>query len=252
MSVLRSRGVALWRIVRALVHVLRGVWLVRSEFGRLKPDECVLLVREWSQQMLRIMGVELVVRGTPPLRGPVMLVSNHISWLDIVVLDAACPARFVSKADVKHWPVLGALSTGAGTLYIERENRRDAMRVVHQMADALRAHDTVAVFPEGTTGDGQTMLPFHANLIQAAISAHAPVVPVALGFVDAASGARSDAPLFIGDTTLLESLWSTLRASGLRAVVTFGEPQTADGRDRRAWAQDLRTAVGGLQAKEQA
>jgi 1-acyl-sn-glycerol-3-phosphate acyltransferase len=176
----------------------------------------------------------------------VLLVANHISWLDILVMNAAHPARFVSKADVKHWPVLGALITGAGTLLIERESRRDAMRVVHQMADGLRAHDTLAVFPEGTTGDGQSLLPFHANLIQAAISAHAPVQPVALKYVDGPSGARSDAPLFIGDTTLLQSIWSTLRARGLRSVVTFGEAQVANERDRRTWAADLRESVAGL------
>jgi 1-acyl-sn-glycerol-3-phosphate acyltransferase len=235
-----------WRLLRAVGHVLHGLWVIRTEFARLTPDACALLVREWSRQMLAILGVELVLRGTPPERGPMLLVANHISWLDILVMNAAYPARFVSKADVKHWPVLGALITGAGTLYIERESRRDAMRVVHQMADALKARDTVAVFPEGTTGDGRELLPFHANLIQAAISAHAPVMPVALDFVDGASGQRSDAPLFIGDTTLLQSIWSTLLAVGLQAVVVYGAAQTADGRDRRTWAQDLRSAIADL------
>ncbi|MFM6986749.1 MAG: lysophospholipid acyltransferase family protein [Hydrogenophaga sp.] len=232
-----------------MAHVLSGLWTIRSEFGRLTPDACALLVRTWSCQMLAIMGVELVVRGTPPVHGPVLLVANHISWLDILVMNAARPARFVSKANVKAWPLLGSLVTGAGTLYIERENRRDAMRVVHQMAGALKAGDTVAVFPEGTTGDGRDLLPFHANLIQAAISAHAPVMPVALDFVDAASGQRSDAPLFVGDTTLLQSIWSTLRAVGLQAVVHYGAAQNADGRDRRAWAQDLRIAVNDLRRR---
>ncbi|MDP2408059.1 MAG: lysophospholipid acyltransferase family protein [Hydrogenophaga sp.] len=238
--------VAAWRAVRALAHVLGGLWTIRSEFGRLTPAQCELLVREWSRQMLRILGAELVVRGTPPAHGPVLLVANHVSWLDILVMNAAQPARFISKADVKHWPVLGALITGVGTLYIERENRRDAMRVVHQMVERLRAHDSIAVFPEGTTGDGRALLPFHANLFQAAISANAPVLPVALAFVDAASGQRSDAPLFIGDTTLLASLWSTLRASGLQAVVYYGEPQFCQGRDRRAWAQDVRAEVAQM------
>lgn len=242
----RSHLSAAWRLLRAVGHVLRGLWVIRTEFGRLTPDACALLVRTWSRQMLAILGVELVLRGHAPERGPVLLVANHISWLDILVMNAAHPARFVSKADVKHWPVLGALITGAGTLYIERESRRDAMRVVHQMADALKAGDTVAVFPEGTTGDGRDLLPFHANLIQAAISAHAPVMPVALDFVDGSSGQRSDAPLFIGDTTLLQSIWSTLRAVDLQAVVHHGAPQTVDGRDRRAWAQDLRSAIAEL------
>ena len=237
---------AVWRALRALAHVLRGLWTIRTEFGRLTPAQTQLVVREWSRGMLRIMGVELVVRGEVPTHGPLLVVANHLSWLDILVMNAARPSRFVSKADVQRWPLLGSLITGAGTLYIERESRRDAMRVVHQMAAALQAHDTVAVFPEGTTGDGRELLPFHANLIQAAISAHAPVMPVALDFVDAASGQRSDAPLFVGDTTLLQSIWSTLRAVGVQAVVHYGPAQTADGRDRRAWAQDLRSAVNDL------
>jgi 1-acyl-sn-glycerol-3-phosphate acyltransferase len=242
----RSSLAAAWRIGRAIVHVLRGLWIIRSEFGRLTPDACQLVVREWSRRFLDILGVELVVRGTPPTQGPGLLVANHISWLDILVMDAAHPARFVSKADVKAWPVLGSLVAGAGTLFIERESRRDAMRVVHQMADALRGRDFLAVFPEGTTGDGQTLLPFHANLIQAAISADAPVLPVGLSFLDGHTGQRSDAPLFIGDTTLLQSLWATLRATRVQAVVHFGTPQHGDGRDRRAWAQDLRETIIGL------
>lgn len=237
---------AIWRAVRALGHVLRGLWIIRSEFARLTPAQTQLLVREWSRQMLRIMGVELVVRGTPPATGPVLLVANHVSWLDILVMNAAHPARFVSKSDVKHWPVLGALITGAGTLYIERESRRDAMRVVHHMAERLQAQDILAVFPEGTTGDGRSLLPFHANLFQAAIAVHAPVLPVALAFVHAATGQRHDAPTFIGDTTLVASIWTTLRASGVQAVVSYGEPQTADGRDRRAWAMALQGEIGEM------
>lgn len=242
----RSRTAAAWRIVRAIGHVLRGLWIIRSEFGRLSPDASNLLVREWSRQMLAIMGVELVIKGTPPAHGPLLLVANHISWLDILVMNAAHPARFVSKADVKGWPLLGSLVTGAGTLYIERESRRDAMRVVHQMADALRARDVLAVFPEGTTGDGRDLLPFHANLIQAAISAHAPVLPVGLSFINGHNGQHSDAPLFVGDTTLLQSIWSTLRATGVQAVVHYGTPQHAEGRDRRTWTQALREAVQSL------
>ena len=242
----RSPLVALWRLLRGTNHVLRGLWIIRREFDRLTSSQRDLVVREWSRQMLRIMGVTLVVRGTPPARGPVLLVANHISWLDILVMDAAHPARFVSKADVKRWPVLGALITGAGTLYIERESRRDAMRVVHQMAAALLGDDTLAVFPEGTTGDGGELLPFHANLIQAAISAEAPALPVALQYLDGVSGERSDAPLFVGETTLLQSVWRTLRADGLQACVHFGEPQTADQRERRTWAADLQQAVGAM------
>lgn len=233
-------------MVRAVGHVARGLWTIRSEFGRLPPQACHLLVREWSRQMLTIMGVELVVKGTPPAHGPLLVVANHISWLDILVMNAALPARFVSKADVQGWPLLGALVTAAGTLYIERQSRRDALRVVQQMVDALRAGDVLAVFPEGTTGDGRDLLPFHANLIQAAVSAHAPVLPVGLSFINGHNGQRSDAPLFVGDTTLLQSIWSTLRATGVQAVVHHGQVQLAQGRDRQTWAQVLRASVAAL------
>lgn len=234
---------AVTRLLRATVHVLRGLWILRTRFQASTPEQAQHLVRQWSAQMLHIMGIGLRVCGTPPAQGPALLVANHVSWLDIVVMNAAQPARFVSKADVKHWPVLGALITGAGTLYIERESRRDALRVVHHMADCLRARDWVAVFPEGTTSDGRNLLPFHANLLQAAIVADAPVVPVALRFVDGVSGERSDAPVFIGDTTLLASIWATVSAQNLQAVVAYGPAQQHQGRDRRTWAQDLRTEV---------
>lgn len=227
-------------------HVMRGLWIIRSQLRQASPAQAQHLVREWSHQMLHIMGVELVVRGTPPLQGPALLVANHVSWLDILVMNAARPARFVSKADVKHWPVLGTLITGAGTLYIERENRRDAMRVVHHMAERLQAEDILAVFPEGTTGNGRELLPFHANVFQATIAAKAPVVPLALRFVDGPSGQRSDAPVFIGETTLVASIWTTLRAHRLQAVVVYGDAQHHNGRDRRTWAQDLRTEVERL------
>jgi 1-acyl-sn-glycerol-3-phosphate acyltransferase len=141
---------------------------------------------------------------------------------------------------------LGALATGAGTLYIERTNRRDALRMVQDMACSMQAGDVVAVFPEGTTGDGREVLPFHANLIESAIVAGAPVQPMALRFVDSHSGEMSLAPCYIGDDTLVGSVWRTLTADPITAVVCFGEPQLADGRDRRQWSRDLRAAVMAL------
>jgi 1-acyl-sn-glycerol-3-phosphate acyltransferase len=245
-SATRSRWAALWRLLRAVGHVLRGVWVIHTGFDRLSTGQTRRVIVEWTRQMLDILGVELVVRGTPATEGPVLQVANHISWLDILVMNAAEPSRFVSKADIRHWPVLSALVNAADTLYIERESRRDAMRVVHQVAERLRHTDLISVFPEGTTGDGQTLLPFHANLLQAAISAGAPVLPVGLRYLDSDTGQRSDAPLFIGDTTLLRSLWNTLRAKGVQAVVHYGQPQHDQGRDRRAWAKDLRGDVQRL------
>jgi len=237
---------ASWRLLRAIAHMLSGWWTIRLRFPGLTPAEREREVQRWAERMLNLMGIRLTVQGTPPAHGPVLLVCNHLSWLDILTIHAARHVRFVSKAGVRHWPVIGTLATGAGTLYIERERRRDAVRVVHHMTEALSAGDVIAVFPEGTTSDGHRLLPFHANLLQAAISSGAPVQPAALRFADAATGETSYAPRYVDDDNLLGSLWNTLKAPPLLAIVRFDESQPSLGRDRRAWAKTLHADVQAL------
>jgi 1-acyl-sn-glycerol-3-phosphate acyltransferase len=200
--------------------------------------------------MLRRLDIKLRVVGAPAPAGPLLLVANHTSWVDILALHSVCPCRFVAKADVERWPLVGTLVTGGGTLYVKRESRRDAMRVAHRMTEALKDGDILAVFPEGTTSDGSSMLPFHSGLIQAAISADAPVQPVALQIVDAKSGRPSRAASYMGDESLAGSVWRTLRAQGLCAVVIFGAPQHAAGRDRRVWAKDLQNEIAAMRSAE--
>jgi len=237
---------AAWRLVRALLHALAGLATILFEFPRLDLPARHARVQDWARKMLVVLGVGLQVRGEPPAHGPVLLVANHVSWLDILVVHAARHCRFVSKSEVRHWPLIGTLATGAGTLYIERQSRRDALRVVHQMAASLKAGDVLAVFPEGTTSDGIDLLPFHGNLIQAAVSANVPAQPVALEFIDTATGRPSLTPCYVGDDTLVGSLWRTVSGAPITAVVSFGQPQQVQGRDRRTWAADLRQAVRDL------
>lgn len=239
-----------WRLFRVLLLALRGWCIIVFLFPRWPTQRRHARVQLWARQMLATLGIALKVQGQPPLAGPVLLVANHLSWLDILVMHAARHCRFVSKSEVRRWPLIGTLASGGGTLFIERDKRRDALRVVHHMAASLKAGDIVAVFPEGTTGDGQGLLPFHANLIQAAVSAQAPVQPVALRFVDLATGADSDGPLYLGDDTLVASLWRTLAGPPFEARVRFGEAQHAQGRDRRQWAADLRQAVAALRERQ--
>jgi len=244
-SSLIRRARALWRLACVVLHVLHGLILVLLRFPSLDVAGRRARIAWWSAKTLYVLGMTLEVQGT--LRpGAKLLVANHISWLDIMAIHAVCPeARFVSKADVQRWPLLNRLVAGAGTLYIERERPRDAVRVVHQMAEALRAGDSVAVFPEGTTGDGHALLPFHANLLQAAIATATPIQPLALRFSDARH-AVSPAAQYIGDTTLAQSLW--LLAAGERVVVhlTVLPAQGSAHADRRALAERLR----GLIAEE--
>ncbi|NMM21591.1 MAG: 1-acyl-sn-glycerol-3-phosphate acyltransferase [Rhodoferax sp.] len=235
-----------WKCVRTLSHIVTGLFTVVFVFPKLSSQQKEERIKAWALVLLARLAIKLIVVGKPPVHGPVLLAANHISWLDIVVMHAARHCRFVSKADVRHWPLIGTLATGAGTLFIERDSRRDALRVVHHMAERLHAGDILAIFPEGTTSNGVDLLPFHANLFQAAIAANVPVLPVALRFADAASGAHSLAPCYIDHDTLLGSIWRTLTAPPLCAVVTFGEPEFFQGRDRRAWAADVRNTIAAL------
>ncbi len=234
---------ALWKILRGLWHLLAGLWTLYIRFPRLSLEQREMQVQAWSLKFLALWGIHLQVIGQPVLAGPALIVANHISWLDILVIHAARYCRFVSKSDIRDWPLVGALATGSGTLYIERASRKDALRMVRDMADAMKDGDVLAVFPEGTTSDGRELLPFHANLIQSAIAADAPVQPMSLKFIDAHTGELTLAPCYIGDDTLVASVWRTLTAPPITAVVSFGAVQLANGRDRRQWAQDLREAV---------
>jgi 1-acyl-sn-glycerol-3-phosphate acyltransferase len=233
---------AWWRLARAVLHGLHGLGVVLLLFPRLSVAGQQARVRWWAGKMLRVLGMRLAVQGSfRP--GAKLLVANHISWIDIMLVHAVCPeARFVSKADVQHWPLVNRLVASARTLYIERGKRRDALRVVHQMAEALAAGDTVAVFPEGTTGPGDALLPFHANLLQAAIAHAVPVQPMALRFADARHAVSPDA-LWVGDVSLAQSLWRLARADGLVAHLTVLPAQATAHADRRALAERLRAQI---------
>ncbi len=251
-SRLHAHATAFFKAARCVAHLLSGMLTITRFFGKATAQQKAQHIAQWANGFLRILGVQVRTTGSAVTTGPLLVVANHISWLDILVMLAVQPVRFVSKADVKYWPLIGWLATNAGTLYIERASRRDALRVVHHIAEALReapagtpvhTASIIAVFPEGTTSDGTTVLPFHANLVQAAISAHAPVQTVALRYLDAGTGALSLVPAYVDDDTLISSVWRLLASPPVKAMVNFSELQHARGRERRAWALDLRAEV---------
>ena len=232
---------AAWRLLRASMHVLHGA-AVMARFSFMGETARHERIRWWSVGLVRALGMTLQVNGSAR-PGATLMVANHVSWLDIAAVHAAAPhVRFVSKSDVLAWPVLGWMIRTAGTLFIERERKRDAVRVVHTVAAALQSGATVAVFPEGTTGAGPEPLPFHANLLQAAVATGTPVQPVVLRFDDW-RGRFSEAVNFVGDTTLLQSVWRVASARELAVRVEFLPPVGTSHADRRALAAHLRDLV---------
>ena len=234
------------RLCQLVWHVLRGAYTVRTCFAKMTPAQREQMVQDWAQGFLARAGIALRTEGTVPTHGPLLLVANHQSWLDIPVVHAGRACRFVSKAEIARWPIVGGLAAAAGTLFIQRGARRDTQRIVQAMVQALQAGDMVAVFPEGTVGNGRALLAFHGNTLQAAIDADVAVQPVALTFLDA-SGQASCLPCEAYlDEPIQRSLWRTLQAQGLVAVLHYGSPEKAQGRDRRAWARDLQQRVQAL------
>jgi len=233
---------ALWRLARTLVHVLHGVGVVALGWRWLDEPARHARIAWWAGKLLRLLGIAVEAEGRFR-SGASLLAANHVSWLDILAIHAVCPqARFVAKAEVRHWPLLGWLVGAVGTLFIERERKRDALRVVHQMAEALRSGQTVAVFPEGTTGDGRALLPFHGNLLQAAIATGTPIQPLALHYREPGQ-AVSPAVSWLGDSSLVGNLWTVAQAEGLTVRVRALSSQASRHADRRALAEHLRQLI---------
>jgi 1-acyl-sn-glycerol-3-phosphate acyltransferase len=184
--------------------------------------------------------VRLRVAGAVPRAG--FLVANHVSWLDIFALNAVAPAAFVSKDDVRSWPLIGWLSIHNETLFLERGSRSAAMRAKQRIAAKLRQGACVAVFPEGTTTEGEQVLPFHSALFESAIEAGTAVCPVALAY-SARDGSPSSAAAYAGDTTMWQSLRAVLAAGSLTVHVAFLPAVDAVGADRRMLAHRAHGAV---------
>jgi 1-acyl-sn-glycerol-3-phosphate acyltransferase len=221
-----------------VMHLLRGLATLGFVFPRVTQPRRDGLIRAWGAKLLRNFSVRLVVDAPPgfDLRaGRRLMVGNHVSWLDIFALQAVVAARFVAKAELATWPVLGRLIRQSGTVFIERTRRADTLRINHAIAAHLAAGEVVAVFPEGTTSDGRALRKFHANLFQAAVEAEAEVVPFCLRYRDE-RGNYSAAPAFIDDLTFWQSIRRVLRERRLTCELTIFAPLERAGRSRRELA----------------
>ena len=168
-------------------HAISAALTLKLAFPRADAARRRELVRSWSAQLVRIMGLAVEVRGTPPGDGQasVMIAMNHVSWLDIFVVSGVRSTRFIAKSEIRDWPIAGWIAERAGTLFIRRERRRDTARINELVHGALQRGDTVGLFPEGTTTDGDTLLPFHSSLFEPAVANAAHVYPCAIRYENA-------------------------------------------------------------------
>lgn len=234
-----ARPLSRW--LKALKAVLALAWGgLRAPFiGNPFAPNGIRVIRRWHARACRAHGLTVTAHGTPA--SGALYACNHISWLDIPLLGSQIDGvRFLSKSEVRGWPVIGWLAGKSATLFIQRGNgQQDATR---QIADALRDGHGVMLFAEGTTTNGLTLRRFHARLLQAAIEAGAPVQPVAIRYLDA-DGQPNPRVAYVDDESFMDTFWRIVAEEGLRAEVHFLPPITPDGLSRSEIATRAHRAV---------
>ena len=241
------------RAVMFSAHVLLGVAIVLVIFPFADQARRNRINRVWSRVLIALAGARVVGSGVAvpaalqrdgidPVTTGRLALANHVSWMDIFAINAVLPSRFIAKAEIGKWPLLGVLVSRGGTLYIER-GRRHAVAAMNQtVREHLSLGETIVVFAEGTTTDGSGLLPFHSNVIAPALDVGAAIWPIAIRYTE--RGERSSAAAFIGQMGLMTSLARVLVAHELVVEVTVLPPVLkADAADRHAIARAARAAI---------
>ena len=228
-----------------LVAVMFGAAVSLPVLPSLPAARRARVVRRFALGVLRSLGIRLELRGAPDQRAPgSLIVMNHVSWLDIVVLLAAGRSRIVAKTEVRLWPVIGQIARHVGTIFVNRSRPLTLPDTVAEVRAALAEGQSVSVFPEGTTSCGRTVRRFRPAFFQAAADTAAPIVPATLRYVQAGVG-RISAPAFIGDDTLLHSIGRIVRLRDLTVLACYGATiYPAPGASRGTLARMAAMAVG--------
>lgn len=201
-----------------------------------------LLISRWSRHLLTILRIRVVTQGVVRFEPGTLVVANHVSWLDIWLLHSVHAVCFVAKSEIRRWPVIGWMAAKARTLFIERDRRRDTHRIAGTIQNALEARETVAVFPEGTTSDGQDVRRFHASLMQPAVDLQARVVTIAIRYLNP-DGSINTEVAYADETTLLQSVRRVLAHPELHAeIIASGDIEVA-GKTRRDIALEAERRV---------
>lgn len=207
------------RLTLLITWMFGGLLTVMAAFPWLGPRPRQWLIRHWSRVLMACCGVKIRCRGQPKREGAVLWVANHVSWVDIFVMDSVRAVSFIAKSDIRKWPLIGWLVAGAGTLFIERGRRHAVRAVGHQMSARFARGEAVGLFPEGTTSPGTDVAPFHASLFEPALRAGVDVQPVALLFLH--RGRRTTRYAFVGEQTLVHNIWNLLTVTDTVVELVF-------------------------------
>lgn len=234
---------SLFRLLRFLIHLAYGT-LLGGLFPLLKRSQQRRTLQRWSRELLVILNVQLDARGyaQPGIRPVGLLVANHVSWLDVIAMNAAVPNCFVAKSELRDWPLIGWLCQRASTLFIERSDRRDTMRINQQLTELMNAGNCVTIFPEGTTTGGHQPHYFHSSLLQSAIDSQSEIHPIAIRYHDH-RGVMSHAADFVGDMSFVRSLWNVLSSPTLHVTLTRLPSISTTNVHRRDLAREAHAAI---------
>ncbi|MCH9638608.1 MAG: 1-acyl-sn-glycerol-3-phosphate acyltransferase [Betaproteobacteria bacterium] len=237
-----SRLISVFRLIRLLLHVLSGLIqsIIYPRFSRATQRR---MMQHWAKGLLKALNIHLSCNGAPPAVDVprALFAANHVSWLDICVMMAACPTRFVAKSEISGWPVLGLLCRNTGTLFIERSKRSDTMRINQSIGEVLATGERVTIFPEGTTSDGSELKHFHASLLQSAVTMDALLYPVAIRYCNMAGDTCKEAAYL--DPSLVLSLKQILNQPRIDVQLSFSDPIQSGGKNRRELARLSEQAI---------
>jgi 1-acyl-sn-glycerol-3-phosphate acyltransferase len=228
------RQFPLFKLIRLLLELSRGSLILWLQFPRLERNQKLLEIQRWARKVLLILQVEIQCEGSLPDHCNALVVANHVSWLDILVIQSLMPGVFVAKSEVRRWPLIGMMAHACSTIFVERSSRASARTMVDGALKAFNQGYSVVAFPEGTSSDGADLAAFHSNVFECAIRAKTPVRPVTLRYVEVQTGLPSKAALFIGDMTLTSSLRRVMATSTIKTLVHIGDCIHVSGQTRKS------------------
>jgi 1-acyl-sn-glycerol-3-phosphate acyltransferase len=236
------RSAVLGLVLIAIYAIWLVVTILTYPFGRAKRRICNSLFQSSAKIVAKIIGMRLKVQGQPP-KGPFLLVSNHLSYVDIIAFASQSNCTFIAKREVSTWPLIGMLARSMNTIFIDRTNRNDIPRVLFATKRALLDGQNVVLFAEGTSSAGETVLPFKSALLEIAAQLNCPVSYASLSYHSPVDNAPAHLSVcWWGDMTFLKHLFNLLRLPFFNATLVFGETSVTTN-DRKTLARELWTQV---------